>query len=145
MYKVSAIEEGEKAISFTLETNTNKVFHLDDLKGKTVIINFWTTWCTYCQEELAELISFYKENKEDIELVSVNLTSSERSKQEVIQFISHSKIPFTVPMDINGEVAKKYKIIGIPTTFIIDQNGMVRKKVLGPVTAEMLHQIINEM
>ncbi len=145
MYKVSAIEEGEKAISFTLETNTDKVFHLDDLKGKTVIINFWTTWCTYCQEELAELISFYKENKEDIELVSVNLTSSERNKQEVIQFINHSKIPFTVPMDINGEVAKKYKIIGIPTTFIIDQNGMVRKKVLGPVTAEMLHQIINEM
>ncbi len=141
----SALEQGENAHNFTLETNTSKSLSLEELKGKIVVINFWTTWCTYCQEELAELTTFYEAKKEDVDLIAVNLTSSEQSKQEVLQFINHSNIPFTVLMDVNGEVAAKYKIIGIPTTFIINKKGMVIKKVLGPVTAEMLSQIIDGM
>jgi len=143
--KVSALNEGEKASDFTLETNSNKSIRLEDLKGKIVVMNFWTTWCTYCQEEISELQTFYKEKGEDVELIAVNLTSSEQSKQGVLQFINQSNIPFIVPMDVNGEVAKKYNIIGIPTTFIIDKKGMITKKILGPVTADMLQQLIDQL
>lgn len=145
MSMVSASNEGEKANDFTLETNTNQRFHLKDLKGKIIVMNFWTTWCTYCQEEIAELQTFYEEKAEDVELIAVNLTASEQSKHGVLQFIEQSNIPFIVPMDVKGDIANKYKIIGIPTTFIIDKKGEIKKKVLGPVTSKMLHQVIGEM
>lgn len=142
--QVNALNVGEEANDFILETNKNQTIHFEDLKGKTVVLNFWTTWCTYCQEELAELQTFYEEKGDDVELIAVNLTASEQSEHGVLQFIDKSDIQFIVPMDIKGEVAKQYKIIGIPTTFIITKNGKVKKKILGPITAEMLHQYIDQ-
>ncbi|HZH62086.1 MAG TPA: TlpA disulfide reductase family protein [Metabacillus sp.] len=143
--RVNALNVNEEASDFTLETNKNQTIHLQDLKGKMVVLNFWTTWCTYCQEELAELQTFYEEKGDGVELIAVNLTASEQSKQGVLHFIDKSNIPFIVPMDVKGEVAKQYKIIGLPTTFIIDKKGKIKKKILGPITAELLHQYIDQL
>jgi len=143
--KVNALNEGQEASDFRLETNKNQTIRLEDLKGKTIVLNFWTTWCTYCQEELAELQTFYEEKGDNVELIAVNLTSSERSKQGVLHFIKKSNIPFTVLLDVKGEVAEQYKIIGLPTTFIIDKKGNIKKKILGPITSEMLHKQIDQL
>ncbi|MBO1514490.1 peroxiredoxin family protein [Metabacillus bambusae] len=137
--------EGEKAVDFTLKTVDGKVFNLSDYAGKIVIVNFWTTWCTYCQEEMEELIKFRKEaNSLNVELLGVNVTSSEQSEKAVIHFVKGIDLPFQVGLDVHGEVSKTYQIIGIPTTFIIDKKGIVKKKLIGPVTSDMLKELITQ-
>jgi peroxiredoxin len=138
--------EGEKAANFTLKSVEGKEINLSDYYGKVVVVNFWTTWCTYCQEEMEELINFSSEMKSShVELLGVNVTSSEKGEQAVVQFVNGLDLPFHVGLDIKGEVSKMYQIIGIPTTFIIDREGIVRKKILGPITAEMLKGYISQM
>jgi peroxiredoxin len=137
--------EGEEAIDFTLKTVEGKAFNLSDYAGKIVVVNFWTTWCTYCQEEMAELIKFREEAKSlNVELLGVNVTSSEQSEKAVIQFVKQLDLPFQVGLDVHGIVSKEYQIIGIPTTFIIDEKGIVKKKLLGPVTSDMLKELISQ-
>lgn len=141
-----ALEKGEKVVDFTLNTTEDKKLNLGNLKGNVIVLTFWTTWCSYCQEEMAELTKFYKEKKSDgIEVVGVNITSAENSQKEVIHFVQQSKLPFPVVLDVNGEVSKSYQVIGIPTSYIIDENGMIREKVLGPITAKMLHQALLDL
>lgn len=131
--------EGEKAVDFSLKTINEEVINLSDYNGKVVIVNFWTTWCAYCQEEMGELISFSAKTKSmDIKVLGVNITSAENSVNAVSQFVKSLDLPFQVVLDVNGEVSKKYHVLGIPTTYIIDQKGIIRKKILGPVTSEIL-------
>ncbi|WP_299092943.1 TlpA disulfide reductase family protein [uncultured Metabacillus sp.] len=135
--------EGKQAIDFTLKTVEGRTVSLSEYKGKVVVINFWTTWCTYCQEEMEELNKFSEEMKSfNVELLSVNVTSAEENKQAVIQFISHANMPYRVGLDVKGEVSQLYRIIGIPTTYIIDEQGIVQKKILGPVTSPILKETI---
>ncbi|WP_052737621.1 TlpA disulfide reductase family protein [Bacillus sp. SA1-12] len=137
------VQEGQQANDFTLKTVEGKTVSLSEYKGKIVVMNFWTTWCTYCQEEMEELNKFSEEMQSvNVELLGVNVTSSEENERAVIQFVNHADIPYRVGMDVNGEVSKSYNIIGIPTTFIIDEKGIVRKKILGPVTSNLLKEAI---
>jgi peroxiredoxin len=138
--------EGEKAADFTLKTVDEKVIKLSDFNGKVVVINFWTTWCAYCQEEMDELIKFSGETKSaNVELLGVNVTSAENNIQAVSQFVNGLHLPFHIVLDVKGEVSKQYQVLGIPTTYIIDGKGIVRKKILGPVTAEMLKNVISKL
>ncbi|WP_226666110.1 TlpA family protein disulfide reductase [Metabacillus litoralis] len=135
--------EKEKAPEFSISTLSGETISLSDFKGDLIILNFWTTWCTYCQEEMAELNKFSKENNSsNVHLIGINVTSSEQSEKSVEQFIKHFDVPFPIGLDESGKIAKKYKLIGIPTTLIIDENGMIQNKIMGPVTSEMLNEII---
>jgi peroxiredoxin len=73
------------------------------------------------------------------------VTSAENSVQAVSQFVKGLDLPFQIVLDENGEVSKKYQVLGIPTTYIIDQKGIVRKKILGPVTSDMLKNVISKL
>lgn len=139
---IFASESDGPASNFSLSTSDDQVIRLTDFKGKKVVLTFWTSWCTYCQEELAELTKFYKEKQEDIEVIGVNITSSEQSKEGVIQFIRQQNFPFQIGLDVDGTVSKNYHIIGIPTTFILDENTKIKEKLLGPVTGKTLHQAL---
>lgn len=137
--EVTSSTEGDLAPEFELNTLNGKQMKLSSLKGKTVIVNFWTSWCTYCQSEVSELNSFYESaNHEEIEVLGVNITSSENSIQQVNQFVKQYKMNFPILLDKQGEVVKAYQIIGIPTTFVIDENGRIKRKLVGPITKEML-------
>ena len=137
---------GEKAANFTLKTVDGKSMNLADFHGKVVVVNFWTTWCEYCQEEMEDLVKFSKDTKSsNVELLGVNVTTSERSEQGVIQFVNSLDLPFPIGLDVQGEVSRMYKIIGIPTTYIIDREGIVRQKILGPVTGDMLKHAISQL
>ncbi|APH05531.1 TlpA family protein disulfide reductase [Bacillus weihaiensis] len=134
-----------RASEFTLLTSSDQKVKLSDYKGKIVVLPFWTTWCGYCQEELMELSDFYEQGIDGVEIVAINVTSSESSVEDVRQFSQQAKLTFTVGLDIDGKVAKDYRIMGVPTTFIIDENGMVAHKVMGPITSEQLTKLIKDI
>lgn len=140
------VVEGQKVIDFTVKDVDGSNIHLADYQGKVIVLNFWTTWCAYCQEEMEEMVKFSSEaDSAKIKLIAINVTASEKSEQAVINFAKDSNIPFQIGLDSNGEVAKTYQLIGIPTTYIIDQVGIVRKKILGPITADILKSYISEL
>lgn len=139
--KRSAVEEEAK--DFHIKSVEGKEIVLSEYKGKIVILNFWTTWCTYCQEEIDELIRFSNTTRnQNVEVIGINVTPSEKDARSVIHFVKTVNIPFQIGLDLNGELSKTYQIIGIPTTYIINRRGQISNKLLGPVTEEVLKEQI---
>lgn len=130
---------------FTLKTLDGKDIQLSKLKGKPIVINFFTTWCPTCKEELPNLIKFQKKYGKDIYFLSINYTSYEVGKIDKIkEFVKKWNINFPVLLDSTGKVGKKYEVITIPTTFLIDKEGNVVRRNVGPITFEELEAFILE-
>lgn len=129
-----------EALDFQLKTIHNETIRLSELKGKKILLNFWTSWCPPCKEEMQELNEFYDQYaiRNDIEILAINVTDQEFSIDDVRDFSAQYQLQFPVLLDERGEVSKKYQIMTIPTSFIIHEDGTVIEKIVGPVTKDVL-------
>ena len=139
------IKQGKPAPNFKLNTLDGKSVQLSDYKGKKIILNFWASWCAPCKTEMPVMESFFQENTKDIVLLSINLTNEDQSKKAVKQFVDNLKLTFTIPLDEKGEVSDLYQVITIPTTYFINEEGLLQQKVIGPLNKDLLTQLVNEM
>ena len=131
----NGIEIGKSAPDFELTKLDGTNVKLSDLKGKKVILNFWATWCGPCQQEMPDMEAFYKEHKENVEILAVNYTPSEKvGEEKVSNFIKEKGITFPVLLDKNIDVTTAYKVITIPTSYFIDTKGVIQDKFIGPMT-----------
>ena len=121
-----------------LEGNT---VTLDQMRGKVVLLNFWGTWCGPCRKEIPDFINLMKKHKKDgLEIVGVTLTSG--PPENIKAFADKWGINYKLLTDIKGNetqtVTALYgqatgkRITGIPTTFIIDREGVIQKRYVGP-------------
>lgn len=99
-----------------------------ELEGKKTIYNFVTTWCSYCREERPILNNFYIKNKDEINVVSIFM--GESSKQ-IEQYIKKYPVEFKSYHDKNGEIGNKFFIRGTPTSYIVDENGVIIARITG--------------
>ncbi|ERI07666.1 peroxiredoxin family protein [Aneurinibacillus aneurinilyticus] len=137
------VKEGNKAPDFSLETLDGKTMRLSDFRGKTVIMNIWATWCLPCRKEIPDMVAFYeKARKENIEILAVNLTETESSIPNVKRFVEGMKMQFPILLDKKSKVAHQYQTTIIPSSFVIDSNGIIRKVVLGPMTKEKMRVVV---
>lgn len=117
------------APDFTLEDVSGKKVSLKELKGKVVVLNFWATWCPPCKEEMP---SFSKLDsmlgKEGLAVVAIN---DYENKKKAVNFANKNGYKFTVLIDESGKVSESYKASFLPTTFVIDKNGMAIGKAVG--------------
>ena len=132
---------------FTLIDQYGNSHTLSEYKGKTVFLNFWATWCPPCREEMPyinELYKEYGENKEDVIILGIAApkVGREGSKQEIINFLNNNKYEFPVVMDESGEFLNKYAISAFPTTFIINSDGEIVKKVPGSMNKATMKKVI---
>lgn len=135
-------QEEKQAPPIALLSTDGKMIRLSDYKGKKVVINFWTTWCPPCREELPELQSFYREmDKRKIAFLGVNVTAEEASREDVQEFLAVNGVRFPVLLDEKGEASRSYQIVTIPTTVIIDEKGNLSQKIIGPVTKKQLNHL----
>ena len=140
------IKIGDKAPDFELHTLDGDTVKLSDYKGKRIMINFWATWCPPCIKETPEMVDFYDTNKQqDIEILSVNLVSTETSTAAVEKFIETYHMSFTTVIDAMDDVNKTYQVGVIPTSYFIDADGVIRQKIEGGVSGAQLKQIFKEM
>uniref|UniRef100_UPI0033426AE7 TlpA disulfide reductase family protein n=1 Tax=Herminiimonas fonticola TaxID=303380 RepID=UPI0033426AE7 len=102
-----------------------------DLRGKVVMINFWATSCTTCVKEMPEMVETYKKyNAQGLEFIAVAMAYD--PPNYVLNFVETRKLPFTVALDTQGELAKSFGNIQLtPTTLVVDKNGHVIKKYVG--------------
>ena len=136
-------KEGKPAPDFRLSTLDGKKMNLSDYKGKKVILNFWATWCPPCKAEMPHMQKFYAENKEEgVEIIAVNLTNMDHGIDGIHKFIKDYELTFTVPLDEDGQIGKQYQAITIPTSYVIDTEGVIAKKIVGPMDEGMMEGLI---
>jgi peroxiredoxin len=129
-----APEEGALAPDFLLEELNGGEMRLTDLRGKPVVINFWATWCAPCRKEMPQFVEAYDRHKEEgLEIVAVNL---QEGKSIASGFAEDYGMDFTVAVDRDGEVGDRYRLLGLPTTYFVGRDGIIRSVFTGPFEAE---------
>ncbi len=121
---------GKPAPNFALTDLNGKKVSLSEYKGKVVILNFWATFCGPCKEEMPSLNNLFISFKKDGLIVLA--VSTDDSEKPVQSFIKAKGITFTVLIDKDQQVFfDRYAVLGLPTTYIIDRDGIIREKILG--------------
>ncbi|MBA7628305.1 Thiol-disulfide oxidoreductase ResA [subsurface metagenome] len=133
---------GELAPAFTLTDLRGKQVSLNDFQGKTVILNFWATWCPPCRAEMPEIEALYQEYKDrGVVIIGVDIQETE---QEVRQFVQENGYSWTFLLDTSGRVAANYKIVALPTTFFLDTEGLIQTVYIGSMTKREMETKLTE-
>lgn len=129
-YELLAV--GKTAPDFSLTDLNDKPQRLSDFRGKVVFLNFWATWCKPCREEMPSMQVLHKNfEKDGLVVLAVSIDRVTTTK-DIPPFIKGMNLTFPVLIDSWGKTDKPYKRMGVPETFIIDQQGVIREIVIGP-------------
>ncbi len=120
MASLQKLDEARANADFTLTDLQGKAWHLRELKGKVVLVNFWATWCPPCRKEMPDLEALYQEFKGK-GLVVLAVSDEDRAKVE--PFVAEKKYTFPVLLDAGRKVSEQLRIEGIPKTFLYDRAG----------------------
>ena len=130
--KYELLAVGRTAPDFALTDLNDKPQRLSDFRGKVVFLNFWATWCKPCREEMPSMEVLHKNfEKDGLVILAVSIDRVTTTK-DIPPFIKGMNLTFPVLIDSWGKTDKPYKRMGVPETFIIDQQGVIREIVIGP-------------
>jgi cytochrome c biogenesis protein CcmG/thiol:disulfide interchange protein DsbE len=121
---------GKPAPQFTVQDSDRQV-SLSDLKGKLIVLNFWATWCPPCVDEMPSLIQMQQRMKE--KGVIVLAISVDDDEDNYRKFLKDNHVNLLTVRDTDQKSNHLYGTIKFPETYIIDRNGVVRRKFVGPV------------
>ncbi|MTH51843.1 redoxin domain-containing protein [Bacillus mangrovi] len=121
------VEEGNKAPDFTLPLLDGTTASLSGYEGKKVIVNFWATWCGPCRKEIPELKKIAEKYEGDLVILAVNYTVSEANESTVQNFVKSNAMDFPVLLDRETDVLSDYKVFSYPTSYFLDENGVIKK------------------
>ncbi len=128
--------EGFLAPDFTLDALRGEKVTLSHLRGKIVVVNFWATWCLPCRKETPALEKAYEQYKDaGLVILGVNLTDQD-SASEVESFVQEFKLTYPILLDRDGSISYLYQIEGLPMTFFINREGIIRTVVVGGPMSE---------
>jgi thiol-disulfide isomerase/thioredoxin len=103
---------------------------LSDLEGRVVLVNFWATWCEPCESEMPAMERLYRAlPKEEFELVAVSIDTE---RAAVVAFQDEYKLSFPIVLDRDQAVYKAYQTMGVPESLLIDRQGRVVERYVGP-------------
>lgn len=131
------VEVGEPVPDFRLDTPDGGTLQLSDYRGQAVVLNFWATWCAPCRAEMPDLQSIHDEHSGSGALTVIGVDEME-SEDSVLAFVDELDLTFPMALDRTGELAETYGLIGLPGTFFIDADGILRARVLGQLHGELL-------
>lgn len=127
---VLKIPDPTDPVEITLKDPNGQQVSLSDLRGKIVFINFWTTWCLACVIEMPSMEKLHQKFKDkDFVMVAINL---QESASKIKQFFKEYKLTFMALLDSTGDVGAGFGVHSIPMTYILDKNGRIIGKALGP-------------
>lgn len=130
--KYEPLVVGKAAPDFSLTDLNDTPHRLSDFRGKVVFLNFWATWCAPCREEMPSMEVLNKSfEKDGLVVLAVSIDRVTTTK-DIPPFVKSLNLTFPVLIDSWGVTDKPYKRLGVPETFIIDQQGIVREIIIGP-------------
>lgn len=117
------------------ELYEGKPVRLSDYKGKVIVLNFWASWCKECALEHSYLLEINERYKGDSRFVMLGVNYQDKTDLAQAYLKQHGN-NFIHVRDFSGKVSIDYGIYGVPETFVIDQQGMIRHKAIGPIIGE---------
>ena len=143
------------ALDFTLTDQFGNTHTLADYKGKTILLNFWATWCGPCQMEMPDLQALYEEwgeNEGDLVVLGIASPAAEgslypvddKSAEEIGAWLEEQGYSYPVLMDTTGELFLGYGVYSFPTTFMIDKEGNVFGYLSGSMSREIMDSIVEQ-
>ena len=144
---VTGTNIGNLAPDFELQSLDGETVSLSGLRGKPVLINFWASWCGPCREEmpfLQEILEAKKWSSKGLVILTVNIAEPLIT---VEKFMEVNQLSLPVLLDRDRNVAQKYNIRVIPTTFFVDKSGIIRDRVIGafPNKSAIEKRLINSI
>jgi len=126
------IQEKKPVPDITVVSLKNEPLQLSSLKGKVVMLNFWATWCPPCREEIPSMMKLNKAMAgKPFQMLAVSI--DEGGIPDVEAYFKSSGYSLPAYLDQGGAAQKAYGVTGVPETFVIDKNGILVKKVIGPL------------
>lgn len=114
---------GSEAADFTLESATGERVSLGRFAGeKAVLLVFWATWCPHCNAAVPAINEIQSRMRDRLEVLAIDFLES---RQKVQSFMKAKNVAYTVLLDRDGAVARKYRVVGIPTYVVVDRNGRI--------------------
>jgi DsbE subfamily thiol:disulfide oxidoreductase len=139
---VVGTQVGQKAPDFSLLDEKDEKVSLAQFAGKVVVLNFWATWCGPCRAEMPELQRFHQQKDTDVILLGIDI---KEDKDTILQFMKRAGYSYPVVRDTFAQASDTYQIRAIPTTYVLDKQGIIRYKKVGPVTAAELKKISDSL
>jgi len=136
--RIPAAREGFLAPDFALPDAQGQTVRLSDLRGRPVLVNLWASWCGPCQAEMPEMQEVYEAYQDQgFTILAVNTTFQDepRAAQE---FAGSLGLTFPILFDLDGSVSGLYQVRAMPTSFFVDQEGVIRRAVFGGPMPEAL-------
>lgn len=140
---------GKVAPDFELPDLKDETIRLSDFRGKVVFLNFWATWCKPCREEMPSMEVLYQNFEKDGLVILAVSIDRVTTKDDIPPFVKSLNLTFPILVDSWGQTDKRYKLMGVPETYIIDQEGILHEKIIGPRdwtrldNLEVVRQLLN--
>jgi cytochrome c biogenesis protein CcmG/thiol:disulfide interchange protein DsbE len=131
----------DPAPAFAVTTLDGKELSLADLAGKTVVVNFWNSWCAPCQQEAPALATFYARHKDEPDFAMVGIVRDDTQKA-VRRYVKGENIGWTVGFDPKSKAALAYGTTGQPETFVIGPDGRVAGEQFAAVSVDNLETML---
>ena len=129
------------AADFTISRFNGEELTLSQLKGSVVVLNFWASWCLPCRQEMPAFETIYQEYR-DRNVVFVGVAVSD-VEQEARAFAAEVGVSYPLGMDSTGEIGEAYEIQALPTTFFVDREGTITRKISGMVNEGILRVFLS--
>ena len=138
------INGGEPVPAFSLQKLDGGTAQFpNDYKNKVVAIRFWADWCPFCESEMRQLEPVYQKYKDQgVEILAINVRQDQATAKA---FVEPLNISYPTLLDLEGEVARQYGVMGLPTTFFVDGKGVLKTRILGESTPEAFEDVIQSL
>jgi cytochrome c biogenesis protein CcmG/thiol:disulfide interchange protein DsbE len=130
------------APDFSLSDLQGNTVKLSQFRGKPVLINFWATWCAPCKEELPLLEKIYQANKNQLEILGVDIAEENTKVEAKVKEVGLS---YTTLLDPYLQVTNQYKVTAYPTSIFVDKDGMVQAVKLGAITDQTSQSYLDKI
>ena len=131
---------GSPAPPFVLRNQSNNLVSLES--GGATILNFWSTSCAPCQREMRELQQLYEDNPDLVRILAINLGDSQR---DISAWRDEHGLSFDLLRDPTLDIARRYQIRGLPTTYLLDERQILRAFYFGPVNYDQMLDAVQRL
>ena len=138
------LRKGDPPPSFELPGLGQTGFRFpDQFKGRIVAVRVWADWCPFCETELEAIEPVYRRYRDQgLVILAINVRQDRATAQA---FVDKLNVSYETLLDTQGDVARAYGVMGLPTTFIIDRDGRLYSRIIGESTPQLLEKIVREL
>ena len=140
MTRPASAKVGAPAPTFQLADMDGKLVSLSQYRGRTVLLDFWATWCDSCQEEMPQLETAYRRHR-DKGFTVLAASMDHQGRSAIAPFAAKYKLTYPILLS-DGKTATAYGVFGLPTAYLIDNGGVIVQRYVGPIDAQTLENDI---